>query len=125
MELSTAFDKEKDIFIVHVMGEYRRPYNGFEAQRLVINSFAEHGCRRVLLDLTQAEIIAGTLSTYQTANPEPEVAQELRKFSFAAMYAEISEDDRFFETAANNRGLRVKTFDDLDKALEWLEKERK
>ena len=95
MELSTAFDKEKDIFIVHVMGEYRRPYDGFEAQRLVINSFAEHGCRRVLLDLTQAEIIADTMPAYQTANPQPEVAQDLRNFSFAAVYNEISEDERF------------------------------
>lgn len=124
MNLSTEFDSEKNIFIVHVVGEYRRPHDGFEAQRLVIETFAEHGCRRVLLDLTQAEVIAGALSTYQTANPKPEVAQELRKFSFAAVYAEISEDDRFFETAAFNQGFRVKAFDDLEQALEWLEKER-
>lgn len=125
MKLSTELDRERNIFIVRVTGEYRRPYDGFEAQRLVVKSFTEHGCRQVLLDLTQAEIIAGTVSTYRTANPEPEVAQELMKFSFALVYAEVSEDDRFFETVAVNRGFRVKAFDDLEKALEWLETERK
>ena len=124
MKLSTELDREKKIFIVHVTGKYRRPHDGFEAQRFVIKSYEEHGCRRVLLDLTKAEVIAGTLPTYQTANPEPDVAQELRKFSFAAVYAEISEDDRFFETAAINRGLRVRAFEKLEKAVEWLEKER-
>lgn len=123
MELSTELDKERKIFIVRVTGQYRRPDDGFEAQHLVIKSFAEHGYRRVLLDLTQAEVIAGTLSTFQTANPEPDVAKELRKFSFAALYSEVSEHERFFETVAVNRGLRVRVFEKLEKAVEWLEKE--
>jgi uncharacterized Fe-S cluster-containing protein len=123
MELSAELDREKNIFIVHVRGRYQRPRDGFEAQRFVIDSFAEHGCRRILLDLTKAEIKSGVISTYNTANPSPDVATELRKFSFAAVYPEITDDDRFFETVAVNRGLRVRAFDNADSAIEWLEQE--
>lgn len=125
MELSSKIDREKKIFILHVTGEYRRPGDGYEAQRFVIKSFPEHGCRRVLLDLTEAIVMAGTLPAYETANPEPDVARELKKFSFAALYRQITVDERFFEDTAVNRGLRVRVFDNLDKAMEWLEQERK
>ena len=120
MELSTELDKERHILVVHVRGEYRRPHDGFEAQRFVISSYAEYGCRRILLDLTQATVVAGTMSTLETANPHPDVAKELRNFSFAAVYAEITADERFFEDAAVNRGLNVRVFDRMEPAVEWL-----
>jgi hypothetical protein len=123
MELTGRLDSAKRIFTVRVTGEYRRPADGYEAQRFVIDSFADHGCRRILLDLTQAVIVSGTLSTYQTAaDPEPEVAHELRKFQFAAVYREIGKDEQFFETVARNRGLVVRAFDSLEPAIEWLER---
>jgi hypothetical protein len=109
--------------VVHVIGEYRRPHDGYEAQHFVINSFAEHGSKRILLDLTQAEVIAGTISTFETANPPADVALELKKFSFAALYPEITENDRFFETVSTNRGLRVRAFDKREEAIKWLENE--
>ena len=40
MKLSTELDREKEVFIVHVTGKYRRPDDGFEAQHFVIKSFA-------------------------------------------------------------------------------------
>ena len=124
MEFTTELDRVKKILTVHVTGEYHRPHEGYEVQRYVINTYPDHGCRRVLLDLTQAVVFGGTMPTYRTGNPDPEVLQELRKFSFAAVYAEITDDERFFENVTTNRGLRVRVFDDLEKAIEWLEKER-
>ena len=123
MELSLTYDPEKDILTIHVGGEYRRPHDGFAAQQFVINSFSEFKTRRILLDLTQAVIIPGTMPTFQTANPQPDIARELRKFSFAAVYPVITEDERFFETAAVNRGLRVRIFDSLKTAVDWLMQE--
>lgn len=123
MELSIELDRKKNFLIVNVKGEYRRPDDGFEAQQFVIDSYSEYGCRKVLLDLTQAKVIPGTLPTFRTANPNPDVARELRKFTFAAVYPEVTADERFFENAAVNRGLRVRVFDQLEKAIEWLVQE--
>jgi hypothetical protein len=38
----------------------------------------------------------------------------------AIVYAEITEQERFFEDVAVNRGYRLRVFDDKKKALEWL-----
>ena len=120
MDLTAEVDRDNRILVVHVTGTYRRPHEGYEAQRFVIDTFPEYGCRRVLLDLTGAKVVAGTMATFETANPPPEVANELRRFVFAAVYARITDDERFFETAAVNRGLRVRIFTDLDAAVRWL-----
>jgi hypothetical protein len=122
MQLATKVDEERKIFIVQVTGRYRRPQDGFEIQRFVIQSVAEHGCEKVLIDLRAVEIVAGILSTYETANPEPSIAHELRKYRYAFLYAEISENERFFETAGVNRGYRMRVSEKLAKAVEWLEK---
>jgi hypothetical protein len=120
MELSAELDEARGILIVHVRGEYRRPDDGFEAQRFVIDTYPEYRCRRVLLDLTEAEVIPGTMPTFETANPEPEVARELRRFRFAAVYSVITKDERFFEDAAVNRGQVVRAFENVDTAVQWL-----
>jgi len=120
LELSTTLDPERRIFTLRVTGVYRRPDDGLTAQRYVIDSFAEHGFRRILLDVRAAEIRSGTLQTYDTAKSHPDLMDELRKFKFAALYAEISPDERFFEDAAVNRGLSVRVFDDHDEAIRWL-----
>ena len=120
MKLSAELDREENILAIHVRGEYRRPDDGFEAQRFVVDSYSEYGCRRVLLDLTDATVIPGTMPAFETAHPNPDMAAELLKFSFAAVYREITEDERFFENVAVNRGLRIRVFDELEEALEWL-----
>ena len=98
MELSTELDKKKRILIVQIRGKYRRPHDGFETQHFVINSFPEFGCRRILLDLTNAEIIAGTMPTFQTANPGPDVARELKKSIDAqpGMQAVLTRDGDYY-----------------------------
>ena len=123
MELSAELDRERNMLVIHVTGTYRRPNDSFEAQRFIVDSYPEYGCRRVLLDLTRANVIAGTLDTLETAESRPEIAQDLRKFSFAALYSKITEDERFYEDAAVNRAFRVRIFDERDKAIAWLEQE--
>ena len=120
MEFVTELDKENGIFMLRVLGQYRRPLDGFEAQYFVVDSFKEHGCRKILLDLTKAEIISEPLSALELANSKRDVVNELRQFKFAAVYQEITADDRFFETAATNRGLTVKAFDNIKEAMNWL-----
>ena len=72
--------------------------------------------------MTQAEAFGGTMHMFQTAvNPEAEILKELRKFKFSILYTQITDDERFYENVSFNRGLRVRVFDDLEKAVGWLE----
>lgn len=121
MKLTAELDKARNILLIRITGTYRRPDDSFEAQRFIIDSFPEHRTRRVLLDLTKAEIIAGTLATLETVESRPEMADELRKFRFAAVYSEIGRDERFYEDAAVNRSFSTRIFDDFEKAVQWLE----
>lgn len=121
MKLTAELDKARDILFVRITGTYRRPDDSYEAQRFIIDSHPEYGTKRVLLDLTRAEIVAGTLATLETAESRPELAQELMKYRFAAVYSKIGPDERFYEDAANNRNFSARVFDDFEKAIEWLE----
>ena len=121
MELSTEINTEKKILTIHVLGKYNRLKDGNSAQNFVIETFKDHGCRKILLDLTKAYIISDKLSSFELANPNPDVSAELRKFKFAAVYDTISQDIYFFETVASNRGLTFKAFETKGQAIEWLE----
>jgi len=121
MELSAELNRDKNIFIVHVVGQYRRPHDGYELFRFVINAFVEHGYRRILLDLTEAEIQGGASGAYETANPNPEMDMELKKLHLAVVYSEITETDSFFGVVAFNRGYNIRVFDNRDSAIAWLE----
>jgi hypothetical protein len=122
MELSTEQNEEKKIFIVHIKGVHQRPHDAFDVLQFVINSFDEHGRTRILIDLTEAEIKGGLMDNYKAANPSPELAKDLKKFRFAIVSSEITEHDEFFENLADNRGHRVRFFDNHDVAMEWLGK---
>jgi hypothetical protein len=61
--------------------------------------------------------------SYKTANPESGIAKELMKFKFSAVYSKITEEERFFENTAVNRGFAVRVFDNFEQALEWLEQD--
>jgi hypothetical protein len=74
----------------------------------------------VFFDMTNADVIAGTMPTFNAANPKGELVQELRTIKTAFVRHELTEDDRFFENVSVNRGFQVGAFDSLDKALEWL-----
>jgi len=121
MELTAAVDRDRKILILHVTGTYRRPHDGFEAQHFVIDTFAEYRCTRVLIDLTQAEVVPGIMEGFRELNPSQEVLHGLMRFSFASLYTQITEEERFLENTAVNRGLKVRVFDDREQAIAWLE----
>ncbi len=121
MDLSTEIISEKNIFVIRIKGEYHRPLDGFIAQRMIVDTYPEHQCRRILIDMTKADIHAGILQTYETAKSKPDMIHDLRKFQFALLYSRISEEERFFESTAINRGATICVFDDRKAAIKWLE----
>lgn len=79
---------------------------------------AYKGCRLFLIDLTQADVIGGTIQAFGAANPQGEIAQSLRNVKTAFVRRKLTEDDHFYETTAVNQGYLLRAFDSMDKAVE-------
>jgi hypothetical protein len=122
LELSIKYNKEKNILIIPVIGDYkRRDEDVSEIQRVIIEACSKYGCRKVVIDFTQAKLTGSVMSIFKTGNPPEKVSNELRKIRFAHVYLKISEDEQFFENVAVNRGFNIRVFDEFKKAIEWLE----
>lgn len=124
MHYTSGLNRSTGICTVHVTGQYRRPGDSDELKRFAVDFSKEHGCRLFLIDLTQAEVLSGTIDTYNAANPQGAIAESLRKFRTAFVRRELTEDDCLYENVARNRGFQLRAFDSIEKAKEWLMKFR-
>ena len=120
MEFTTEYDRNNNICSVLVTGELHSPEDSFKLQHAAIDIQAKQGCSVFLFDLTQAEIISETISAYQTANIQGELATKLMRLKVAFLYSKLAEQQRFFETVGINRGFQIKVFDNQDEAIAWL-----
>jgi hypothetical protein len=120
MEYTSEFDSGSGICTVCVTGEFRRPEHSDELKRFAVDFFTEHGCRLFLIDMTQTEVIGGTMPTFDAANPQGELAQSLRKIRTAFVRRELTEEDRFYENVAVNRGFQLHACTTTDEAVKWL-----
>jgi hypothetical protein len=83
----------------------------------------EHGLHQVIADLTGLVGQPGTFSDFQLANFAVEQGLPLIKKVGLITTPENLEFTTFFETAARNRGLNVRTFVDRDKAIAWMDED--
>ena len=120
MKYSSEIDKTNEICTVHVTGKFTRPHDGDELKRFAVDTFTNHGCRRFLIDLTDAQVRGGTMPTFDAGNPKGEIVNSLRRLKAAFVRHELTEEDRFLETVAVNRGFSVRAFDTCEKAVDWL-----
>ena len=121
MEITVEHDSAKGLCTLRLTGCYSGPSDTHEAQRIVASLHTQYGCRRVLIDMTQADISVSTVAVFEAGNPQSEMAAHLIELRSAFLYREITQKLRFFEDVAVNRGFQVRVFDQLDKALEWLQ----
>lgn len=80
---------------------------------------AEHDTQLLLVDVTNAKLEASTTDIYYL--PSQLVNLGLTPGHRQALV--VSQDRRdhdFMETVSNNRGLRIKVFEDSEKAKSWL-----
>ena len=124
MKYTSEFDSINGICIVRVTGEYHRPEDSDELKRFAVDYFAEHGCHLFLIDMTQAEVIGGTMAAFNAANPQGKLAQSLREIKTAFVRQELTRDDLFYENVAVNRGFQLRAFDTVYKAIEWLKQDK-
>lgn len=119
MKASVSYDDDRAICLVRVGGtisDRDDVRSFFEPARPLLE---KRGGKRVLFDMREAEIAAGTLETFDTA-AQPESWGWDKSYMAAVVYSEITENARFLETVGVNRGIMIKVFDDVDEATAWL-----
>jgi hypothetical protein len=120
MEYTFEIDNVSNICTVRITGSYHRSTHSPELKQFACDLYKEKGCRHFLFDMTNAHMASRTIDTFSAANPKAEMEEALRHHRTAILLSEITEDDRFFETVAVNRGFQLRIFNEIDKAMEWL-----
>ena len=120
MECTSELDEESGICTLSVRGDFVRPKDAFEIERITADLYVERRCRLFLVDMTDARIVARTMDTFDSSNPPAELRVALRKVRVASLYPELTEDHRFLEDVAVNRGFQLRVFDNRNKAVNWL-----
>jgi len=120
MEYTTEYKEMDDIYLVQVTGRVKRPDDSVALQQFARQIEEESGHHRFLFDMRQAQIVAGTYSTFETGTVPNDASRKQLQEIVALVYAGDLEDHKFMETVAVNRGYQLKVFDDMDEATEWL-----
>ena len=81
-----------------------------------VRASSEHGCNRLLYDVTDANIKETVFDIYQVAANLDEFGLK-RNVKLAFVYKNNNIDLQFFETVANNRGFLVRFFEDTHDAV--------
>lgn len=126
LTISLRVDRDRQLLNV----VYSGPFDLSDAQRTfhdILAALAEHKLKRVLVDGRQ---ITGDLQPlerfYYSKYVADAVAQAVNRNkievpSFAYVLQEpVLDPNRFGETVAVNRGMRIKAFDNLKQAEGWL-----
>ena len=80
----------------------------------------KHGYRRYLYDVRRVDPRELRTHDLYALGASSEERGFTRRDRRAAVFSEISEDARFFENVAMNRGYGVRCFTDIDAAIDWL-----
>ncbi len=123
MQFTHEFEKDNSLCIVRVSGEYVRTRDSATLKRFAYQCLVETGCFRFLVDQTNVCICSTPMQTFQAAIPDTEFASAFKRLRVAVLRSQITEDDRFFETVAFNRGYELRFFTDRCEALQWLQPE--
>lgn len=94
----------------------------------IFEAVARHGATRVLVDCSDLQGSITTMENFAHATFGAEMMDEFSelgvsrttRFAYVTVGA-FSDPRKFAETVAVNRGLDVRTFDNVDDALQWLE----
>ncbi len=118
MPYTVDYDEEAACIIVTVQGVFDLSLFR-DMVRDVVTLAEETGCRHILNDLRAARPTE-KLSEIHTM---PEVAKQhgvIQRYKRALVIGDKTSNFGFLETVFANRGHLVKTFTDVDDAMEWL-----
>jgi hypothetical protein len=106
--------------VVTVSGPLKRPDDSFLLQDITAEIASRKGVSRFLLDLRKAQVVGGTIDTYEVGVRLPRVFEPGTKAKGAVVYSELTSEHRFLEDVLVNRGLNIRVFSDEANALAWL-----
>ena len=120
MECGVELDSDSGVCTIRVTGIHRRPGDSQELLQIAGRHFREHGCTRFLFDMRRADIVGGTMAAYETVVDHDKFGVHNR-FRVAAVYREVTGEERFMEDTAVNRGaIAYRVFNDVDVARKWV-----
>jgi hypothetical protein len=120
MPFDVRYDPEHDCIISRYSGDLdMKSFREYAAE--MAKTASKHDCKCLINDMREAEIKWSTVDLYNLPNLLDSEGIT-RSWKRAILFTEISENARFFETAARNKGYRVKIFTDRDEAMGWLRK---
>ena len=122
MNFTHKFDESRGICTIAVNGIVKRPDDSVTLQRFALDFDKETGCRRFLYDMRKADFVGGTMDVYKTGSFPADTNHKQKRQKIALVFKEVTEEDRFMETVAINRGYQIRIFDQngMNDAVEWL-----
>jgi hypothetical protein len=123
MECNFEYDQESDCLIARCQGDITiRFLRDYKAE--VLRKAQKHDCMCVLNDFRNMELEMTIGEIYEWQNIVMIEGLD-RKWRRAIVAKEQYMDDiKFYETASENRGYRVKVFTEFDDAINWLKSEK-
>lgn len=119
MAIEYAIDSQGETLLVETWGRDESIEEVMEYGQAVIQAGIEKGCTKVLCDERNLEYALETIDTYEYAKFVAEMAPKVGKVAIV-FNPQCSEEAKFWETVAVNRGVQVAMFRDMEQARRWL-----
>jgi len=119
MKYTIEHDIDKGFCLVNVSGELRRPQDSIDLQNVAVEIRSQNGCNRFLYDMSDATIKGSGIKTFEVGVAPLEKGFET-DYTIGLVYSGKMDDHMFMENVLVNRGYRVRVFDNVHSAVEWL-----
>ena len=113
--------KEPNYLLTNIKGN-RTTKTIKEVTKEILEACIKYQYSKILIDIREfSNRIGNTMNIFDlAANDLPEIIEKKIQQAAIVDLEGFEEDEKFFETVAQNRGHNVKIFTDLNKAQEWL-----
>jgi hypothetical protein len=118
--MSTDFKIENDILIITVVGKWSGD-NAGHTHGMVSNFLKSQGVTNIILDAREALLDASTWEIFEVTSQHADIFPAgTRHAIIVSSDSTITDDIKFGQNVASNRGLKMKTFHDMNSAIKWL-----
>jgi hypothetical protein len=125
MPPTIIYNSELQILEVNILGDYFAD----EARQLILETIKmleEHNCSRILVDARDSDMRLSTMEIFEAPQNISDAFAvsrvPIKKIKRAVVVKAGKEDPIFLENVVVNRGHRMKIFQDIDEAKDWLRK---
>ena len=120
MQYKVEYDQENDCLIGCFQGVFSSTSFYSDYVEELRRKAQEHDCLRFLHDFRNVRIEMSTTDLYTFSNEMRNERIDPKWKRALVVAQQYLNDSMFFETAAVNRGHRVRVFGELDEAVAWL-----